>query len=128
MVQVALHPSPSVLFLSSQTSPGSMMPLPQVLLREQAPWGGHVQFGSMWQAPLQPSPATVLPSSHCSMPPWLLIPSPQPGGTGNCTPLPPVPVVVVPPVPVVVVPPAPTTPPLPPPLPPVPFDSWTPAW
>src|SRR4029078_5402677 len=44
--------------------------------------------------PWQPSPATVLPSSHSSIPPWLLMPSPQPGGTGN---VPPVPVVDDPP-------------------------------
>src|SRR5437764_1439498 len=65
----------------------------------------------------QPSPSVMLPSSHTS--PWWLMPSPQPGGTGN---VPPLPVVVEPPTP-----PMPTTPvnpvpavPPPAPAPPVP--------
>src|SRR5215471_16479710 len=96
---------------------------PHLNVRVQAPAGGQDQFGSTLQAPLQPSPASVLPSSHCSMPPWLLMPSPQPGGTGN---VPPVPVAEPPVVPPIVNPPRPAglVPPLPglddAPLPPLP--------
>src|SRR5262245_7709017 len=129
-VQVALQPSPSTVFLSSHTSPGLITPSPQAFLRVHAPADGQFQFGSMWQMPLQPSPATVLPSSQASIPPWLLIPSPQPSGTGS---VPPTPVMLPPPVPMLpptlMVPPVPTEPPLPgpprppPPPPPLPIGS-----
>src|SRR6185503_17151650 len=81
--------------------------------------------------PLQPSPATVLPSSHCSIPPWLLMPSPQPGGTGSVPPDPVAPVPVEPlrpPMPRLFEPPV--EPPTPRPVPPVPVVGcvgWTPA-
>ena len=74
--------------VSSHTSPAPIMPSPQAVFRVHAPAEGQVQFGSTWQMPLQPSPATVLPSSQASMPPWLLMPSPQPGGTGSVPPAP----------------------------------------
>src|SRR6185436_15592880 len=131
IVQVALQPSPSVVFLSSQTSPAPMIPSPHAILRMHAPADGHVQLGSTWQMPLQPSPATVLPSSHCSIPPWLLMPSPQPGGTGSVPPDPVAPVPVEPlkpPMPRLFEPPM--EPPMPGPVPPVPVIGcvgWTPA-
>src|SRR5215510_10518184 len=99
MVQVALQPSPSTVLASSHTSPGLMMPSPHLNERMHAPAEGQVQFGSTLHAPLQPSPATVLPSSHCSMPPWLLMPSPHPGGTGSVPPVPVAPVPAEPPIP-----------------------------
>src|SRR4029079_17095449 len=122
IVHVALQPSPSVLFLSSQTSPGSILPSPHEDDRAHAPADGQVQLGSTWQMPLQPSPATVLPSSHCSMPPWLLMPSPPPGGHCNGPPVP-VPHVVPPVPPIEMEPSSPVVidPPMPGPLlPPVP--------
>src|SRR5512142_1162065 len=57
-----------------------MLPSPHTIWRVHLPWGGHFQFFSTLQAPLQPSPGKALPSSHSSMPPWLLMPSPHPGG------------------------------------------------
>ena len=65
-----------------------MTPSPHEFLRVHAPAEGQFQLGSTWQMPLQPSPAVVLPSSQSSMPPWLLMPSPQPGGTGSVPPVP----------------------------------------
>src|SRR5580704_5265251 len=38
---------------------------------------GHTQFASIWQSELQPSPDTVLPSSHCSPMSSSTTPSPQ---------------------------------------------------
>ena len=50
---------------------------------EQQPFGheaaSHEPGGSVWQSAEQPSPASVLPSSHCSMP-WRTVPSPQMAG------------------------------------------------
>src|SRR5688572_13812761 len=94
---------------SSQTSPGLTTLSPQRNDRMQAPAGGQVQFGSTLHAPLQPSPGSVLPSSQTSMPPWLLMPSPQPSGMGRLQPATPLqegrappepPMVNVPPLPV----------------------------
>src|SRR5688572_17622849 len=43
------------------------------------PQGAHGEppHISPWQEKLHPSPSSRLPSSHCSMPPLFIIPSPQ---------------------------------------------------
>src|SRR5262245_48824441 len=78
--------------------------------RMHAPAAGHVQFGSTLHAPLQPSPAVVLPSSQASEPLWLLMPSPQPSGIGRLHPATPLHVGRPPAPPMVNVPPVPPTP------------------
>ena len=68
-VQVELQPSLSVVFLSSHTSPEPTTPSPQTMSLVHLPSFGQSQFFSTLHTPLQPSPATTLPSSHASMPP-----------------------------------------------------------
>src|ERR1700733_12782375 len=43
--------------------------------RQGEPWTMHLKPGSSWQSALHPSPAAVLPSSHCSL--SVTLPSPQ---------------------------------------------------
>src|SRR3989344_1421786 len=86
-VQFALHPSPDVVFPSSQTSPDCVIPSPQTSFRHEAL---HPSFDRGMQAPL-PIPSQTegslskqsVPSSHCdplshSSGSWFaVIPSPQ---------------------------------------------------
>src|SRR5262245_44673578 len=64
IVQVALHPSPAVVFPSSHCSPGWSCPFPQTGADE--PVVQHEEH---------PSPSRKFPSSHCS--PGCIVPSPQ---------------------------------------------------
>ncbi len=66
ILQALLQPSPSLVLPSSQISPGSCMPLPQV--------GGN----SVLQSLSQPSPSVLLLSSHSSNG-TSAMPSPQTG-------------------------------------------------
>src|SRR5215467_7630092 len=64
-VQWSEHPSPFSMSPSSQTSPGSCLPLPQVELHWLG-WPLQTKPGSIKQLAEQPSPLTMLLSSHCS--------------------------------------------------------------
>src|SRR5258708_22180249 len=73
--QNGLQPSPELLLPSSHSSEPSCTPLPQVVCTQGWPGVGHIQAFlcvgpglSSWHVELQPSPARVLPSSHCSLP------------------------------------------------------------
>src|SRR3569623_1446776 len=69
-VQVAAHPSPSVVLPSSQGSGASFMPSPHFDSHRPVE-----QSGSNMQEAEHPSPSTALPSSHASVPSFF--PSPQ---------------------------------------------------
>ena len=69
------QPSPLVVFMSSQASLAPRMPSPQTPAIVQT-LGQPVQLqpAGTWQIALQPSPAVLLPSSHCSLGSCTLLP------------------------------------------------------
>src|SRR4030095_10415167 len=90
-VQVEEQPSPFSTSPSSQFSPVSLIPLPQVgplqtprvwrwsVVVSAEPSSQVLPAASYWQVALQQSPAVVLPSSHCS--PSSTVPSPHTGSS-----------------------------------------------
>src|SRR5262249_525159 len=91
----ALQPSSGAAFPSSQTSPGSSLPLPHACRRQSEPQLASPSHSSplslipfpqtsRLQFELQPSPSIILPSSHSSLGvpssfvSSLILPSPHP--------------------------------------------------
>mmetsp|Transcript_7898 Transcript_7898/g.20302 ORF Transcript_7898/g.20302 Transcript_7898/m.20302 type:complete len:232 (+) Transcript_7898:504-1199(+) len=74
--QLALHPSPAAVLLSSHSSGKTRTPSPQSV---EHPFSSHLKPVSSWQ-PLHPSKLASLPSSHSSLP--TTSPSPQMGVHG----------------------------------------------